>query len=130
MATISPTLAKLSRPRLFDALPRQRLFDRLDDARRHPVVWVVAPPGAGKTTLVASWLEQRRLPGLWYQVDPGDADPATFFHYLGLAERIVDAGATVIGDFAATWAADLFAEAGRRFVPAGLILPDHAAVDD
>ena len=92
MATISPTLAKLSRPRLFDALPRPRLFDRLDDARRHPVVWVVAPPGAGKTTLVASWLEQRRLPGLWYQVDPGDADPATFFHYLGLAERGLRSG--------------------------------------
>lgn len=87
MATTTPTLAKLSRPRLFDALPRPRLFEILDDARRHPVVWIAAPPGAGKTTLVASWLEQRKLPGLWFQVDPGDADPATFFYYLGLAER-------------------------------------------
>lgn len=48
---------------------------------------------------------------------------------LASVPRIVDAGATVIGDFAATWAADLFAEAGRRFVPAGLILPDPAAVE-
>ena len=25
--------------------------------------------------------------GLWYQIDPGDADPATFFYYLGQAAR-------------------------------------------
>src|SRR4029453_4443322 len=40
---------------------------------------------AGKTTLVASYLESRQLQGYWYQVDSGDADPATFFYYLGLA---------------------------------------------
>ena len=27
----------------------------------------------------------RKLPALWYQVDLGDADIATFFYYLGLA---------------------------------------------
>ena len=83
----APTLAKLSRPRLFDTIPRERLFARLDDHQRLPVTLVAAPPGAGKTTLVASWLESRKLGGIWYQVDAGDADPATFFHFLGLAER-------------------------------------------
>ncbi len=84
----STALSKLSRPRLFGALPRERLFSRLDDARAHvPAICVVGPPGAGKTTLVASWLEVRRRGGLWYQIDPGDADPATFFHYLGLAAQ-------------------------------------------
>lgn len=43
--------------------------------------------------------------------------------------RIVDAGATVMGDFAATWAEDLFAEAGLSFVAAGLALPNPAAVE-
>jgi ATP/maltotriose-dependent transcriptional regulator MalT len=37
----------------------------------------VGPPGAGKTTVVASWLEKRGIPGIWYQVDAGDADLAT-----------------------------------------------------
>jgi len=46
------------------------------------VVWVFGPPGAGKTTLLASYVESRALRGLWYQVDAGDADPATFFYYL------------------------------------------------
>lgn len=82
----TPTLSKLSRPRLFGAVPRERLFGALDGARDiHPGICVVGPPGAGKTTLVASWLEARKRGGVWYQVDGGDDDLATFFHYLGLA---------------------------------------------
>jgi DNA-binding SARP family transcriptional activator len=80
-------LAKLSRPRLYEAVPRERLFRLLDEQRQHRVMLVAAPPGAGKTTLVASYLESRKLPGIWYQVDPGDGDPSTFFYFLGCAER-------------------------------------------
>ena len=87
MVKPAPTLAKLSRPRLFDSVPRERLFTRLDDHQRLPVTLVAAPPGAGKTTLVASWLESRKIGGIWYQMDAGDADAATFFHFLGIAER-------------------------------------------
>ena len=48
-------------------------------------MWVEAAPGAGKTTLAASWVDVRRRSCVWYQVDAGDADVATFFHYIGLA---------------------------------------------
>jgi LuxR family transcriptional regulator, maltose regulon positive regulatory protein len=79
-------LAKLTRPRLHGAVARERLFTQLDDARRHRrAICVVGPPGAGKTTLVASWLDARNVKGIWYQVDAGDTDLATFFHYLGQA---------------------------------------------
>jgi ATP/maltotriose-dependent transcriptional regulator MalT len=88
MPTPRPTLAKLTRPRLHGAIARERLFARLDEAReQRRAICVVGPPGAGKTTLVASWLDGRGIPGIWYQVDPGDADLATFFHYLGQAAK-------------------------------------------
>jgi len=55
--------------------------------RKRPVIWVTGPPGCGKTTLISSYLKSREAACLWYQIDPGDADPATFFYYLGLAAK-------------------------------------------
>src|SRR5881392_1428524 len=69
-------------PRLSGVCERVRLFRVLDRAQRRPVTWVCGPPGAGKTTLIASYVAARRLRTLWYQVDPIDADVATFFYYL------------------------------------------------
>jgi LuxR family transcriptional regulator, maltose regulon positive regulatory protein len=88
MTRPSSSLAKLTRPRLHEAVERDRLFARLDRARtRKSAVCIVGPPGAGKTTVVGTWLDRRDIPGIWYQVDAGDADPATFFYYLGEAGR-------------------------------------------
>lgn len=69
------------------ALPRERLFTLLDRAREQPVVWISGPPGAGKTTLVASYLEARKSTYVWYQLDASDADIGAFFHYLALAAK-------------------------------------------
>lgn len=85
MVRAAPRLAKLSRPRLHGAVPRERLFRRLDDLQPLSVTVVAAPPGAGKTALVASYLESRKIGGLWFQMDVGDRDPSTFFYYLGVA---------------------------------------------
>jgi LuxR family maltose regulon positive regulatory protein len=94
------SLAKLTRPKLYDALPRSRLFARLDEAATRPIVWVSAAPGAGKSTLVASYLEARRLRHLWYQCDVSDADTATFVHYLRIAaEQLAGKPAAVLPHF-------------------------------
>ena len=87
MKTRSPTIAKVTRPIPTGVYPRKRLFDLLDRKRKYPVIWVSGPPGCGKTTLVTSYLETKESPCLWYQADEGDADPATFFYYLGLAAK-------------------------------------------
>ena len=80
-------VAKITRPRLPGTYPRKRLYMLLDQARNVPITWVSGPPGCGKTTTVSGYVEARRLRGIWYQVDGGDGDPATFFYYLGLAGR-------------------------------------------
>ncbi|MGE0081316.1 MAG: BTAD domain-containing putative transcriptional regulator [Thiohalomonadaceae bacterium] len=49
-------------------------------------MWVRAPAGAGKTTLVASYARARQLDCLWYQLDTRDSDAAAFFH--GLREAV------------------------------------------
>ena len=80
-------IAKISTPRLFGVVARQRLFARFDENRGRPLLWIDGPPGAGKTSLVASYLGARRIPTLWYQVESNDADPANLFHYLTLAAQ-------------------------------------------
>lgn len=80
--------AKTSRPRLPELFRWDRLFHQLDVARERPIVWVSAPAGSGKTTLVASWLAERSIPSLWYRLDRNDGDPATFFHYLSEAAHL------------------------------------------
>lgn len=79
------SVSKIVKPKASGSVSRDRLFARLDVAREKPVIWVSSPAGSGKTTLVAGYLEERGLPCLWYQIDAGDGDPATFFYYLGLA---------------------------------------------
>ncbi len=61
---------------------RERLFETLDRLGRHPVIWIAGPPGAGKTTLVGSWLESRQHAYLWFHADADDGDAPTFFYYL------------------------------------------------
>ena len=71
---------KITRPRLHGVIARDRLFTKL--ANGSPVAWISAAPGAGKTTLAASYSEASGASVLWYQVDAGDADPATFFYFM------------------------------------------------
>ena len=78
-------LAKLTPPTLPKVIERKRLFRLLDNSTKSPLTWIAGPPGAGKTTLLASYAKTHRRPVLWYRLDAGDADPSTFFHYLGLA---------------------------------------------
>ena len=79
--------AKTTRPVIGSTVEREALFARLDDPSGRSGAWICGPPGAGKTTLAASYVRARRLATLWYQVDADDEDPATFFHYFAHAVR-------------------------------------------
>ncbi|MFZ3064518.1 MAG: BTAD domain-containing putative transcriptional regulator [Nitrospirota bacterium] len=84
----SPAPAKITQPRLIENIySRKRLFSVLDNALKKPVIWITAQGGAGKTTLITSYIKEKKLPCLWYQIDSGDGDIASFFHYMGIAAR-------------------------------------------
>lgn len=108
--------AKYTVPATPGAIPRPRLWARLDAAARQGgVVWISGPPGAGKTTLVGTWLAARRRRAAWLRLDADDADPATLFHHLGLAARRSLPPRARLPSFAAGLDPEIFS---RRFVRA------------
>lgn len=97
-------------------LPRPRLFERLDAVPPASAIWVSGPAGAGKTTLLASWIGERGLHALWYQVDAGDGDPATLFHYLAQAAPVpTEKGAFALPRFSPEYLPSLETFARRFF---------------
>lgn len=80
-----PKIIPPSSVRLYSRLRLFELFDRCRE--RGSLIWVSAPAGSGKTSLATSYIAARKLQTLWYQVDAGDGDIASFFFYLGLATR-------------------------------------------
>jgi LuxR family transcriptional regulator, maltose regulon positive regulatory protein len=72
-------------------VPRPRLVERLQRGARSKLILVSAPPGFGKTTLLAEWLaapssDERRV--AWLSLDQSDDQPATFWlHVLTALQR-------------------------------------------
>ena len=68
-----------------DLLDRRHLKARLDEAvsKVPRLVLICAPPGYGKTSLIADWIRSSSTRHSWLTLDSGDNDPAIFFkHFL------------------------------------------------
>ena len=79
---------------------RTALVERLMTARA-PLVCLVAPPGYGKTTLLAQWAGQEPRPVAWVAVDGHDNDPAVLLTYVAAAlDRIQPLGPAVFAALA------------------------------
>ena len=66
-------------------VPRRALVERLLADSVAPVICVVAPPGYGKTTLLAQWSERKGQRVGWVSIDRRDNDPVVLLSYLAVA---------------------------------------------
>lgn len=55
------SLGKLSPPRLGRVIGRERLFAAIEQSSTAPAMWIAGPPGVGKTTLVATYLDGKSV---------------------------------------------------------------------
>jgi LuxR family transcriptional regulator, maltose regulon positive regulatory protein len=115
---------------------RSRLLARLDDAGAAALL--VAPPGYGKTALVAQWVEPQAAKGrvAWVSLDPLDRNPLTMWRHViaGIAgvvpsaseaEEVLLERGPADGAFLATLLHSLL----RETEPVVLVLDDLHLVD-
>jgi len=63
-----------------DLVSRPSLLDVLDDGDDRAVTLVCAPPGYGKSLLLAEWVRVRtNVPTVWVNLEEDDADPRRFW---------------------------------------------------
>lgn len=131
--------AKLQPPAQRGAtIERCRLLEPLLDDRGPRVVAIIAPPGYGKTTLLAQWAAHESRPVAWVTLDDLDNDPAVLLSYVATAfDRIEGIGAAIRSGFGATPGTilavavpRLLGELARWSRPAILVLDDaHRLVE-
>ncbi|MGH8235742.1 MAG: hypothetical protein ACREXP_01820 [Steroidobacteraceae bacterium] len=84
----------------------------IDRALRNGICWIAAPAGYGKTTAMLDYLQKKPTTHLWYRVDEGDQDVASFFHHIG--SLLPARAASLLPVFGSEYA-DQPAEFARRF---------------
>ncbi|WP_395656203.1 LuxR C-terminal-related transcriptional regulator [Nocardioides sp.] len=121
-------------------VPRDRVVALLDDLTSYPVVAVVAPAGAGKTTLAAEWVRRGGRRTGWLTLEDGDRDPVRLGTSLlagvdvlepGVSARVTgfDGDPTDPAD-ATAWVRGLAEDLGADTAPAVLVVDDLQRIDD
>ena len=113
-------------------MPRPFLIERLRGDDRPPIVSVVAPPGYGKTTLLAQWAERNGQPFAWVSVDEADNDPKVLLSYVAealdavepIGERVFDALASPGSSVSGSVVPRLSSAFSSMTSPVALVLDD------
>lgn len=88
---ISILSSKLHIPqRRSDDVLRKRLIEQLDKAVLDAkLILVSAPAGFGKTTILSTWLAERKFAVAWLSLDASDSEFVQFFSYLIAAIQMI-----------------------------------------
>jgi LuxR family maltose regulon positive regulatory protein len=65
-----------------DVITRPRLLNRINQNLNKKVLFINAPAGFGKSTLLAEWAEQSELAVSWVSLDRTENEPVNFLSYL------------------------------------------------
>ncbi|MBF0456666.1 MAG: winged helix-turn-helix domain-containing protein [Nitrospirae bacterium] len=88
--TINSIPIKIRPPYLHNVVERKRCFHIINSALSKPILWVSAPAGAGKTTLVASYINHMSIPAIWYNIDERDTDFTYFTANMQKALKVLN----------------------------------------
>lgn len=110
-------------------LDRARLVDQLPPAGTGSVIAVIAPPGFGKSTVLAQWAGRQGV-AAWMALDPGDADPSRLWTLL--RRSLVVAGIVDPAAAAPTGSERLELQAAVRAAgrACGLVIDDVQSIED
>ena len=61
---------------------RQELYEKLNIGLTRKLILISAPAGFGKTTIISDWINQHKIPAVWFSLDNGDNDPTDFLSYI------------------------------------------------
>jgi LuxR family transcriptional regulator, maltose regulon positive regulatory protein len=71
-------------------VPRERLVQRLLEARDVAVAFILAPAGYGKTTVLSQWSQRDERPFAWVNLDAEDNDPKNLVTAIALALEAIE----------------------------------------
>ena len=113
---------KIVRPPIKNIVHRKRLYELLDIGAGRKLTIVSAPPGYGKTTLVASWLAERSLDSCWINLGRLDKSAQQVTIYLEAALDRLDKLERAAGSDRWTSFLNTLAERQRETI---LVLDDY-----
>ncbi len=91
---------KLFMPPLREGMiSRLRLIEQINNGIKKKVVFVSAPAGFGKSSLMVEWVAQTKMPVAWVSLDKSENDPINFLSYLvsGVQSIYQNLGDTILG---------------------------------
>ncbi|MFK2825746.1 tetratricopeptide repeat protein [Bacillus sp. B190/17] len=74
--------SKLRIPNYSPSLKRDRLFSYLEKRHEASIIEITSESGYGKTTLVSSYIREKNIPAVWYELESSDRYAHVFLTYL------------------------------------------------